>query len=1572
MNHTYRVVYNESTNTYVAVSENEPARGKKGKSVKTAVAAAIAMTFGGVAGTASAVINDNGRQGNSNILISPSNSQLQPALAGATGGGNAIGIGSNAKVHQYGVSIGYQTQAVSGSANHQGNVAIGPRVKATGEESVAVGTGTQPSDPNNANWVTLATGAQTVAFGTRAQAVGAQSTAVGNDVYAGGYGSIAIGSDDTGDTNNAGHQYTIATKHRYNVAGSANGGAGSVPTLSSNPDNIYVATATQGNGAVSVGAHTQSLHHGATALGAGAIAGMGKYVSGSVKNNNLRIDSVTGIQATAVGSQSFAASDRTTAVGANAMAGGENATALGSNAVAFSNQTLAIGDRARAGSNGTLDTALLNPAQMSRGGDRAIAIGTDANALNTESIAFGTNASSEGFQSIAIGSNAQNPRWQKSTKNENELVEKTVKGNHTIAIGANALTDRNGSIALGYNANASSASSHLNRGNPANPLTNPANLDPDKNTRIAGGPSPSIAIGQNSTADGGSVTLGDRSFAQSLGVALGPMATAGNVKNNLTASSVAIGAAAYAGGNSGLAVGRQAAAVQSFDQAIGMTAIANGTAALAIGHSANASGYRAIAIGSPDVANASSTTGTAGEQKGTNHQPHDQTLASAKDAIAFGGGARALANSSLSIGPFSTTSKDDAVAIGYRAYSSGKKAVSIGSTANTTADTSVAIGANTLTTAVDAIAAGTNTTVSGARSIAVGAENKITGKDSAAIGLNNTVGANNAFVLGNNINTQITGRPANLLEEIVILGHNSSAAVASTEKNATVNGIKYDGFAGWNDLKNGSVVSVGSADRARQIKYVAPGKISEDSTDAINGSQLYLTQKALGNVGTTTANHLGGGSRLNQDGTLTPPSYNLVDASNPANNQVANNVGAALSNLNTYVNNGWLVQNGTGVTKGKVTPGERVRFVGSGDTTVDVAQETTDGLTVVTISSRSSAAPETTKLTVNQQGNEAGKVQNPAVGDENKLVNATTIAKAVNESGWNVVADKEEGGEVSGAEKQLINPGETVKLQAGKNMQVKQDGNNFTYSTLDEVNFTKVNSDSVVIGGVTNTDAKPVTLTVSDGSLKVGDKDGAPVNITNVKEGKLSPDSKDAVNGSQLYAAGNSLSNIIGGDTAYNPDTGEVGNFNFNVKKDNGSTYGEPATTVTKGLENLNQYVNEGWNISGETNANGNKVTPGDKVKFVGEGAEVVVSDESQEGVTTVTIKVPESAGTPTTGLTVADGKVTTPDTEEGKKFVNATTVADVVNKASWSLSANGEKKDDINAGDGVNFANGTGTSVSVTQNEDGKGSTIKVDVNVSELSSPLEFKPAENGGNATVTTAEPNKLATAGDVANVSNNTITNLTGKGLNFGANKGDTIHKNLGDTLMVEGGYQGEESAVSDKNTYVESKDGKLTIKFADTPEFKGTKLSDGGNTINLSPAENNTLKLGGGDTNAPVTISNVAEGTKDSDAVNVAQLNKQKWLLNVGNDGGTSEIKGDQAAAEIKNNSEVNFIAGKGIHAVRDGANITLSASAEPAEVKFADMKAGADGKVETPAEGNIVVNATTIAKAVNESGWNVV
>ncbi|WP_169733474.1 ESPR-type extended signal peptide-containing protein, partial [Conchiformibius steedae] len=1824
MNHTYRVVFNESTKTYVAVSENEPAKGKS-KSVKKAVAAAVALVFGGASGLASAVISDT-KEG-TNLLIRPQTGTDPSLIGGGTGGGYSIAIGSKAQVDRnYAIAMG-----VDSKAGGQASVALGSLVQATGHQSIALGTTSLPLTNNNA-WATVAKGDQSLAIGL-VQSIGRQSTAIGNDVYSGGVGSVAIGSDDTGNKQTKGHEYTIATNHRYGKGGTDVDSVGYVKTNSRDAKHnaLYVATVTQGNGAVSVGAHTQSLHHGATAIGSGAVAGMGKATDGAMNTVNLTLQSVRGIQATAVGAQSFAASDRTTALGTNAMAGGENATAVGANSIAYSAKTIAIGDGARAGSNGETDSSKLNKDNVKA--PNAIAIGSNANAVAENSLTLGANATT------------------------------TTNATHGISIGKDANTDVVGGITIGWNAKSSDnrGSRHLSRYNPYNPLTDKSNVK--ESSRQSNGKtvtthlvknagstndnfaSVSVVVGPNASAQGGngSVVMGDRANASAgLSIAIGANAHAANNKDSSGTSTIALGASAYASGNTALAIGRQSAATQDFSQAIGNVAAATGVGSLAVGHSANATGYRAIAIGSSNIKDAGGTVGSTGTQAGTEYQKDSQARASGDDAIAFGAGAQSDSYTSIALGAFSDveSNSNHSMALGNLAKAKHQKAVAIGYAAKTEAETGIAMGANATVTAKNGIGIGTLTTVSGEQSVGVGFTNKISGKTSGAFGNSNTVAQNNTFVVGNKVSTTQANS--------VILGNESTDRAATTENNANVNGLTYSGFAGQGAAAKG-VVSVGKVGGERQIINVAAGKISETSTDAINGSQLYFTQKNLGNLARSTANHLGGNAGINTDGTLKAPTYNLTHGSNvPTKNQTANNVGAALTNLNNYINEGWEVHDKTG-KKGTVTPGDKVKFVAGDGATVKVDQETRNGETVITIGATNQVSntkldvaggkintpnptdgakyvnattvanavnnvswelqqggakkddvkagdkvnfvngkgttvsitnegdtksnikidvdtgdvafnngtatttnPEkiakagdvanvtnnATNYVVNKglnfKGNSAdsihknlgdtltikgghpnntdvsdkntfvekvgdelivkfaetpefkgikladnnnvvnlapngadnlkltgsngnapvtisnvkagkdpmdavnvsqlnalkwkldvdadaaaggkvegkgetvvndqtvkvvagkgiqvkkvgttvtisstvtpgapaqniefadlnvnqntGQVNTPQNGDGDKAVNATTVAKAINKSGWIATSDVAEGGEREGdATDELVNPGDKVELIAGKNLKIKQENGKFTYSTKENVSFTHVDSDSISIGNGNNADgSKPIVTLTTDptsGALKVANKDGNPVKITNVAPAELSEGSKDAVNGSQLYSLGDSVTNIFGGDTAFNKDAGKVEGFKFQVTKegDNNPVYGTQSPDVHKALTNLNKYVNEGIKVGDNTGNKISTLTPTEQLNFVNSdsvSSNVVVGDN---GATNVSFAVKTGTITPEGNKAVVN--------ETGGKIATVGDVANVVNNVAWELQQDGTKKDDVKAGDKVNFVNGKGTTVSITAEND-TTSKVQIDVDTAALTGDVTF----NNDNGTATAAEPDKLAKAGDVANVTNNATKHVIEKGLKFAGNDGQPVHKNLGDTLTIKGGHGAD--GVSDKNTFVENVDGNLVVKFAETPEFKGIKLSEGGNTVNLAPNGADNLKLTGGDGNGPVTISNVKDGVEGNDAVNVNQLNALKWKLTVA-DTGTGKAEG---ATETEVGSQtVTVVAGDGIGIKQEGTKVTISSNAKG--LSYADLTVdNANGKVNEPqgADGDKVVNATTVANAINQSGW---
>ena len=115
----------------------------------------------------------------------------------------------------------------------------------------------------------------------------------------------------------------------------------------------------------------------------------------------------------------------------------------------------------------------------------------------------------------------------------------------------------------------------------------------------------------------------------------------------------------------------------------------------------------------------------------------------------------------------------------------------------------------------------------------------VKGNDSYSVGNYNRVSANNTFVMGNNVKTS--------LDNAVVLGNNSTAE--SSDAVSTPSYTYADGttvkFAGTTPV---STVSVGATGQERTITHVAAGRISADSTDAVNGSQLYGANQQIDNL----------------------------------------------------------------------------------------------------------------------------------------------------------------------------------------------------------------------------------------------------------------------------------------------------------------------------------------------------------------------------------------------------------------------------------------------------------------------------------------------------------------------------------------------------------------------------------------------------------------------------------------------------------------------------------------------------------------------------------------------------
>ena len=217
------------------------------------------------------------------------------------------------------------------------------------------------------------------------------------------------------------------------------------------------------------------------------------------------------------------------------------------------------------------------------------------------------------------------------------------------------------------------------------------------------------------------------------------------------------------------------------------------------------------------------------------------STASAANATAIGTAASALAN--------------ETVAIGQKANASGQNSNAFGSQANATGTSSLAVGTGSVASNDSTVAIGNDSTVTGASAVAVGASATSTGKWSTALGDSANAKGEKSVALSKDSYAKD--------DNSVALGSGTITRSATQENTATVNGITYNGFAGNTPV---AVVSVGSdktetytppdhstpgrtvtiTPHTRQIINVGAGEISATSTDAINGSQLYMVADQVG------------------------------------------------------------------------------------------------------------------------------------------------------------------------------------------------------------------------------------------------------------------------------------------------------------------------------------------------------------------------------------------------------------------------------------------------------------------------------------------------------------------------------------------------------------------------------------------------------------------------------------------------------------------------------------------------------------------------------------------------------
>ena len=1016
-----------------------------------------------------------------------------------------------------------------------------------------------------------------------------------------------------------------------------------------------------------------------------------------------------------------------------------------------------------------------------------------------------------------------------------------------------------------------------------------------------------IAIGDNtaSTGDysisvgtGASVGRGDTDEGRTLaGIAIGRGATV-TVDDNKGKS---VPANQRTGG---IAIGQSATTTVVNAIAIGSGTSADGAQAVAIGRNSYTSGNNTVAIG--NSTRVRSTNGFALGNEAWAGIDENGTVVGKDNDQAFGSNARAWGGSSMALGNDAKAGGGGAISMGNGSQSRGDWAVAIGNGSKALKQGSSALGTNATTNSSHSTALGWGSTTNGYADIAAGDGSVASGGNSLAIGVQSSTstGAVGAVALGlsskaEQTNSMALGVSANAAHErSVALGANSKTDATVSTPNQLVNGLWYKNYAGGSA---DSTLSVGSDTVKRTITNVAAGRVNAQSTDAINGSQLYGVANTLGNLASTTKGLLGGNAALDPDtgnlsmsnigntgkGTIHDAIKFNKDTIDKGLNFDANTGGAKNNLLGSKVtikgdgsNINAAITQANGDTTINMTLGNTIKVGTAKPVTIDGTTGHVTGLqnkdwnvdNPVAVSGRAATEDQlkkvndkvnTNKAAIDKNAGDIAKNKTDIAQNKQDISNINTkINKGLNFAGdTGTVSNRQLGDTVT------VKGGATGTLSDG-NIGVESDGNGTLNVKLAK---TLTGLDSVTAGGTT----------INNGGLTVGGKtyvspSGLNANnqkITNVANGS---DPNDAVNYSQLQAA-------IGGTAK--ASTVKAKDANVTVTESANAAGGKEYTVglgnkITVGTAHPVTVDGDAGHVTGLTNTDWNVDNP---VAVSGRGA---TEDQLQ--------KVNDKVNTNKTQIDknkqdIADNKQNITN-NAGNIAQNKQDISNINTKINKGLNFAGDTGTVSNRqlGDTVTVKGGATGALSdgnIGVESDGNGTlNVKLAKTLSGLDSVTAGGTTINNGGLTVggknyvsptglnannqkitnvadgTVGAGSKDAVNGgqlhDAKNELNTNISNakteLINKGLRFNADNNDEKTNKLGSKVTVNG-------------------DGNITTEITQTGDDTtiGVKLNKNLNVQTLTATD--TVKAGG------VTMG------KHADSNNyVTGLDNKDWDVNTTN------------------------------------------------------------------------------------------
>ncbi|MEF3825516.1 YadA-like family protein [Escherichia coli] len=448
------------------------------------------------------------------------------------------------------------------------------------------------------------------------------------------------------------------------------------------------------------------------------------------------------------------------------------------------------------------------------------------------------------------------------------------------------------------------------------------------------------------------------------------------------------------------AVGYYSKALGMWSTALGAYSESNGNASLALGVKAQSNGDRSISMGASSSASINA---------GYSIAMGVFAFTDAEYAVALGNESKALGKYSLALGNASQASGESSIALGNTSEASEQNAIALGQGSIASKVNSIALGSNSSSAGENAIALGEGSAAGGSNSLAFGSQSRASGNDSVALGVGATAATDNSVAIG---------------------------AGSTTDASNTV--------------------SVGNSTTKRKIVNMAAGAISNTSTDAINGSQLYT-------ISDSVAKRLGGGATVGNDGSISAVSYALKSGT-------YNNVGDALSGID----NNTLQWNRT-----------------AGAFTAAHGSNTTSKITNVAKGTVSATSTDVVN------GSQLYDLQQDAL-----LWNGTAFSAAHGTNATNKITNVT-AGELSDTSTDAVN-GSQLKTT---NDNVATNTTNIATNTTNITNLTDA---------VDSLGDDSLLWNKAAGAFSAAHGTDATSKITNVTAGELSDTSTDAVNGSQL------------------------------------------------------------------------------------------------------------------------------------------------------------------------------------------------------------------------------------------------------------------------------------------------------------------------------------------------------------------------------------------------------------------------------------------------------------------------